>query len=358
MADTSSSPLKPKAGASLAELEDVEFTQPIEEEPAEKTFFSRLLPFLQGNRRNQAKPRKTGPLPEFRRSDSTESQENILYLAYGSNLCAATFQGNRGIRPISAANVWVPELELTFDLPGVPYNEPCFANTRFRRKDTALAKLGDDVPATERDALIAPPARSEKGVSTATALGWDKGLIGVVYEVTPADYAHILITEGGGSSYSDIEVVCHPLGRGDVAVPDVPPEDGSTFIAHTLLARGDRVNNNRRAGQAQASKRYLGLLQTGAREHRLPQAYRDWLAGLQPYTVTSWRQAAGKWLLALTWFPWIMALFLLQRWTADEKGRSRPWVAALLQRFFGGTWWSYDHFFKPVFGEGERTVER
>jgi hypothetical protein len=51
------------------------------------------------------------------------SGKTILYLAYGSNLSAQTFRKYRGIVPISKVNVCVPDLVLTFDLPGIPYVE-------------------------------------------------------------------------------------------------------------------------------------------------------------------------------------------------------------------------------------------
>ena len=66
------------------------------------------------------------------RLSSTSNEKTVLYLAYGSNLSAETFKGNRGIRPLSAVNVHVPSLNLTFDLAGIPYIEPCFANTQYR----------------------------------------------------------------------------------------------------------------------------------------------------------------------------------------------------------------------------------
>ena len=360
-----------KAGASLAELEEVEFTPPSHQQSRDEPWHARLMRLMNRVSRKtpQPQPRSTSPIPEYhphraKDGDAPRAPANVLYLAYGSNLCAATFQGSRGCRPLSAANVWVPALELTFDLPGIPYSEPCFANTRFRTQDAAARALpnGDTRPngtVTERDALLAPTAvASDKTTPSATALGWDTGLIGVVYEVTPADYAHIIATEGGGSSYADVKVTCHLLPRGEPFDPAAPPADRPTFLAHTLLAKGDAVYNNRRAGWAQPSARYLGLLTTGAKEHRLPAQYEKWLAGLQPYVITSARQTVGKWLLILAFFPWIMGLFLLQRLTADGEGRAAPWVARLLKGFFGATWVGYDWFFKPVFGDGERTVER
>ena len=82
----------------------------------------------------------------------------IFYLAYGSNLSAETFQGKRGIRPISQLNVLVPELALTFDIPGIPYLEPCFANTKYRSQ-----KLQRQAAKRALDCLRArPPAGTTK----------------------------------------------------------------------------------------------------------------------------------------------------------------------------------------------------
>ena len=363
-------PSDAKAGAALAELEDVEFTPPADDAAAgsrHEPLLPRLLRFINrfGRRAPPPQPRSSEPLPEFHPAEPQgggPATPNILYLAYGSNLCAATFQDSRGIRPRAAANVWVPELELVFDLPGVPYGEPCFANTRFRARHDAARVLpnGDTAPnggVKDRDALLAP-ATAEPAASSATALGWDAGLVGVVYEVTAADFAHVIATEGGGSSYADVEVACHLLPRGEPFDPATAAAR-PTFTAHTLLAKGDDAYHRRRGSHgAQASRRYLGLLQTGAREHRLPAQYRRWLAGLQPYTATGARQTAGGRLLALLFYPAIMALFLLQRLTADAEGRAAPWVVRLLKALFAAVWVAYDWFFKPVFGDGERTVER
>lgn len=59
--------------------------------------------------------------------------ETVLYLGHDSNMSAETFMGVRRTRPLFQVNVSVPALRLTFDLPGVPYREPCFANVAFRQ---------------------------------------------------------------------------------------------------------------------------------------------------------------------------------------------------------------------------------
>lgn len=103
------------------------------------------------------------------------STKTILYLAYGSNLCAETFLGRRGIRPVSQINVSAPAFDLSFDLPGIPYNEPCFANTRPRK----IPGIPGQPP------KFPPPPYSAAAAAPASKPTWSKGVYGVVYEVTP-----------------------------------------------------------------------------------------------------------------------------------------------------------------------------
>jgi hypothetical protein len=291
----------------------------------------------------------------------TESQrETVLYLAYGSNLSNETFRGNRGIKPLSQINVQVPSLRLTFDLPGLPYAEPCFANTG------------------RRDPENDPPRRTSTSKEEAEFLSqhdehekyrknrWHKGLIGVVYEVTPEDYAHIIATEGGGASYHDIMVECHPFDSSDPAesVPQNPATP--SFKAHTLFAPamepgeeppkdGGRFQRPD-TSYAQASARYLKLLTDGAAESGLPYEYQDYLKSLHPFTVTTQKQRMGLFIFSTIWMPFIVMIFALGRVFADEKGILPPWLKWLTAAIFKAVWVSYDGFFKPLFGDGERSI--
>ncbi|KAF7188174.1 Gamma-glutamyl cyclotransferase aclK [Pseudocercospora fuligena] len=128
--------------------------------------------------------------------EAPSKDETVLYLAYGSNLCKETFRGKRGIKPLSQINVQVPELRLTFDLPGIPYVEPCFANSAKRNLEKDVIGAERRCAKDEKSPLLEDSSRRRDN--------WHKGMIGVVYEVTAADYAHIIATEGGGSSYKDI----------------------------------------------------------------------------------------------------------------------------------------------------------
>jgi len=263
---------------------------------------------------------------------SATNSKTILYLAYGSNLSAETFKGNRGIKPISAINVHVPSLNLTFDLAGIPYTEPCFANTSLRTIPTQSPKTHNEH-------------------------GWHKGLVGVVYEVTPEDYRTIIATEGGGASYTDIIVECYTLPAGKKTIDAEP--SGATFKAHTLYSPRDGNKSSRPdPTYAQASARYLKLLTDGGEEHCLPDEYMAYLHNLQPYTITTYRQSVGKYIFATLWMPIILALFGLGKSLADEGGKIPAWLAKLYAILFWALWLSYDVVFKPLYGDGERTIEK
>lgn len=318
----------------------------------------------------------------------SEKKSTVLYLAYGSNLSAETFQGKRGIRPLAAINVVVPSLTMTFDLPGVPYSEPCFANTRYR-SSTSLNST--DAPLSPFDLLhsTSTPSVSEEKPSfrasstRARSHGkphhhkdrWPHGLVGVVYEVTPSDYAHIIATEGGGAAYQDITIACYPLPENTSHVPEIP--DTKPFFAHTLFAPPDLPEDSEPhtdeemlpvnasgafsrpdPSYAQPSARYLKLITDGATEHSFPPDYMSYLFSLQPYTITSQKQQLGQFIFLAIWQPIIMFLFGLAAAYGNRKGgRSPKWLVWLTGRVFLGMWVSYDGVFRGMFGDGERTVD-
>ncbi|EFW99790.1 gliotoxin biosynthesis protein [Grosmannia clavigera kw1407] len=338
--------------------------------------------------------------------DSTAS--TVLYLAYGSNMAAATFEGQRGIRPLSCVSVAAPSLQLTFDLPGLPYREPCFANTAIRRR---LPKIPDKpklppvpVPVPPNPGLPNPPTSAVVDTNSQGDRVWNGGLYGVVYEVSRADYAHIIATEGGGVSYQDLLVPCLELPP-SFTIPEKPllPRPPRPFLAHTLWAPqlpgggddeedGDddddddgklpawlsrrwrllRIRLLRLAvgharpdpNYAQPSPRYLALLVDGARQHDLPLAYQDWLVSLTPYRVTTCRQRLAAALLLLAGLPFLLlmgTLTLLRRCrrtppsSGDTDGQLPLWLRVAVGLFTRALWWMYDHVMKPVFGDGERS---
>ncbi|EFQ36343.1 gliotoxin biosynthesis protein GliK [Colletotrichum graminicola M1.001] len=332
------------------------------------------------------------------------AQGTVLYLAYGSNLSAETFLGARGIRPVSQVNVSAPALTLVFDLPGLPYREPCFANTAPRKvpnlPDPSDPPKFPPIPPPPPQPLAFPIAPGSSGRSggggdkTRTPdLGWDKGLFGVVYEVTREDYATIVATEGGGSSYADIMTPCIPLPP-RVSVPEKPPIDiPRPFFAHTLYSPaipgpGDEDDDDKSGEKngdpgrekpddprkkwywrfirpvrrpdptyAQPSARYLKLITDGAAEHKLPDDYQRWLRSLRPYVATTLRQRLARWLLtAVFWVP-VLLLFVLSKALANKEGRAPLWIGVALGVVFNLLWMAYDGVLKPVFGDGERTQD-
>ncbi|RMZ91062.1 hypothetical protein DV736_g1706, partial [Chaetothyriales sp. CBS 134916] len=277
-------------------------------------------------------------------NSSPSSSETVLYLGYGSNLSAETFRGKRGIRPISQVNVVVPQLHMTFNLPGIPYSEPCFGNTEYRALPTTtpyqklVSAAADDHPDYRKD-------------------HWAKGLVGVVYEVTKADYAHIIATEGGGASYQDVVVDCYVLSNNPRdKVPSNPTASGDPpFKAHTLLAPAQLPN--RQHSYAQPSARYLKLITDGAAEHALPYEYQAYLDQIRPFRITTTKQRFGQFLFLMTWIPLFLCFFFgIAKIFLKPDGTYPEWFAKLQKSIFSTCWASYDSVFKPIFGDGERTI--
>ena len=299
--------------------------------------------------REQPFPFGEGTFKEL--GDGPDHPDTVLYLAYGSNLCARTFQGSRGIRPLSQINVVVPELVMTFDLAGLPYIEPCFANTKYRHPSPPP-------PSTSEKSPLLPQKKPRYHKDR-----WKKGLVGVVYEVTKEDYAHLIATEGGGASYQDVLVDCYELPQNEETVPEFPTSP--PFRAHTLyspiLPPGEPPEKAGRFSRpdpayAQASARYLKLITDGADEHALPGEYKDYLHQLRPYTMTTQKQKLGGWIFSMIWLPIIAAMFRLNGVFGDEDGKAPAWLVALTGMVFRGMWISYDKVLFRLFGDGERTI--
>ncbi|QKX54564.1 uncharacterized protein TRUGW13939_01651 [Talaromyces rugulosus] len=316
------------------------------------------------------------------KEDYAQQQKTVLYLAYGSNLSTETFRGRRGINPLSQINVYVPDLKLTFDLAGIPYIEPCFAGSRYRSEtntaeEKETARYRDET--AEAEACIAETANRRR---TSSSLQdekvplvdvshdheyhkdrWCKPLIGVVYEVTLEDYSKIIATEGGGNGYRDITIKCYPFpDQYDSSQPTPDTNPTTPFIARTLLSpwKPDNTHDDPRMrpdpSYAQPSARYMQLLMNGAQELDLPQDYRHFLAGIRPYTITTWRQKIGKALFLARWGPLLLSLMGLQRVLADDRGIMPPWLASIQEKAFKAVWNNYDGSFRRIFGDGERTI--
>jgi gamma-glutamylcyclotransferase len=146
---------------------------------------------------------------------------SVLYFAYGSNMQTATFCGRRGIPFRRACAAQATGWRLVLDKPPLVSIREGFAS------------------------IVPDPAAT---------------VLGVLYEITPADLEHIDLTEGVLiDNYRRIEIAVTPL--------DAP----AAVTAFTLTS-------DRRDPTLRPSERYMGLLIAGAEEHGLPA---DWVAFLR-----------------------------------------------------------------------------
>lgn len=227
-------------------------------------------------------------------------EKPLWYLAYGSNLNSSVFKGRRGIRPLDARPVLAPGLQLAFDLPGVPYVEPRFANCRVlpardgrqagggtaldRKARRELRERGADGGADETSFI---PEDSEKELKVLAKrmqrrpwTGKERAMLGVAYLITPQDFARVLATEGGGSSYQMVAVDAHALKpapeesatKSGAARRMSETEDlltGERIRAFTLVAPPEKT----RDVPGESSLRYLNLIREGAKGQSQPLAF-------------------------------------------------------------------------------------
>lgn len=318
----------------------------IEEAPEseQSTFIVKLWGWLSTEKR---KPDETTPLLQ-----KSEGQKTLYYLAYGSNLSASTFKGRRGIKPLSATNVLCPGQVLVFDLDGIPYWEPCFANIReVSLEEQSNLQRRITAAGTPENVVKEYMAELEQLAASGSGQVWKNALIGVVYEVTEEDYARIIRTEGGGAGYKDVEVDCYVLPKVDEHGISGP---ATTIKAHTLRAPPNKTNPN---SISQPSPRYLGLLVTGAKENSLPQAYINYLSSLHGYRRTTWPQNVGAFLFLAQWILPIAAFLSFKNLFSDkETGKSPRWIQKMEGGMWVVVWFTYRWMYKPIWGDGQRVI--
>jgi gamma-glutamylcyclotransferase len=148
----------------------------------------------------------------------------VWYFAYGSNMQSHTFRGRRGIAWQRAIPARAPGWRIRFDKPPLIPSGTSFAN-------------------------IMPDPSSE--------------VLGVAYEITADDHAHVELTEG---------VAIGNYVRQVVSV--VRLDDGSR-LADALTLTTDKA-----APGMSPSTRYMSLIVAGAIEHALPADYVAWLRAI------------------------------------------------------------------------------
>lgn len=133
---------------------------------------------------------------EFR-TTVTETGPGIWYFAYGSNMMQPVMD-SRGLTPCAVEKVVVPSYILTFDVFGVPYSEPAMAS--IAKRSVMRQEVNQPEPPTVH---------------------------GVAYLLSQAQYAKLVVSEGAGIAYVEIEVDAMVLGS-------EPPR---AIVTRTLVAR-------------------------------------------------------------------------------------------------------------------------
>lgn len=156
---------------------------------------------------------------------------SLWYFAYGSNLDPRTFLGRRRMRPSERRRARLLEFRLCFDLP---------------------------------------VGRGERGVANVRPAP-DAHVWGVAYRITVPEFGHLDRTEGVMATVSSIDRSGVHRGSYRRIPVSLELDDGEPLSAWTYTSERGRPGRR-------PSERYLGLLLTGARYHRLPA---DWIETLR-----------------------------------------------------------------------------
>jgi len=163
------------------------------------------------------------------------SNGRVWYFAYGSNMETATLRGRRGIESLCALGARAAGWQLVLDKPPL-------------------------VPVGEAFANIVPDAHA--------------AVLGVLYELSPADWEHVELTEGVRiGNYRSVIVRASPLSE------------------PTLEVDARTLTSDRRDPTLGPSARYMASLIAGAEEHGLPAEYVAFLRAVPARPET--REAAA-----------------------------------------------------------------
>ncbi|OAQ67507.1 membrane dipeptidase GliJ [Purpureocillium lilacinum] len=201
---------------------------------------------------------------------SLDMADKVWYFAYGSNMKSSVME-RRGMKPLAVKQLVIPSHILTFDIFGVPYTEPAMASIAERETLTGPQRAG-------RDKHQQPPPPVH----------------GIGYLLSAGDFKNLVVSEGAGTAYTEVELQAQILGPSE--------RGGDSLPVRTLVGRYPFRPN------PLPSARYLGLLIDGAQEHDLPASYRYYLASLPSYTKSlspveafGARLFLGFWMPIITW---------------------------------------------------------
>lgn len=152
-------------------------------------------------------------------NDMAGVPDKVWYFAYGSNMKAAVM-ARRGIKPLAVQRLVVPSHVLTFDIFGVPYSEPAMAS--IAERETAAQGSGRG---TARSSSVRYAESS-----------WPPPVHGIGYLLPASEFRTLVVSEGAGTAYLEIEVQARPLdGTGGESESDNNNNDSLTV--RTLVGR-------------------------------------------------------------------------------------------------------------------------
>ncbi|KAH8723137.1 hypothetical protein GQ44DRAFT_685895 [Phaeosphaeriaceae sp. PMI808] len=246
-----------------------------------------------------------------------DTTDRVCYFAYGSNMKSIVME-KRGMKPFAIKRLVVYSHVLTFDIFGVPYSEPAMASIAERETVTDSGQGRESPPAVH----------------------------GVGYVLSVRDFEKLLISEGAGTAYLEVELEAHVLAS---SAEDACGRDGHDAIpVRTLVGRYPFRPN------ALPSERYLRLLIDGAEEHKLPKSYQTYLAELPSYTKKLSRmESLGARLFLGFWMPiivWTMTRIKTGAHSARPARSSHSGLMVWL--LFNAVWLHYDLFHCWIWGHG------
>ncbi|CAD6564763.1 MAG: hypothetical protein ASARMPREDX12_004426 [Alectoria sarmentosa] len=253
-----------------------------------------------------------------------DSAEKVWYFAYGSNMLTSVMR-NRGITTLAKEMVVVPSHVLSFDVFGVPYSEPAMAS--ITRKEEFL--------------------RSDQGKADHHL----PPVHGVAYLISHADYLRLLVSEGAGTAYEEVDLEAVPIQNTEEGEGDKGEEPIKVLKVHALIAKYPFRQNF----SPRPATRYLNLLIQGAAEHGLPASYQTYLHSLPAFTKnTSKRAAIGGSIFHFLWMPPIQRVM---RWIKGanilENGRSQKWTGTVVWIMFTAMWLHHDWIHARIWGRGD-----
>jgi len=270
--------------------------------------------------RHQDRPVHDHNLDALQDSAIDVKSKTLWYFAFGSNLSPAVFEARRKIDPLQAWPAVVKGYELVFDLPGFPPFEPSFAN------------------------LSACEHKLPDGEECHSCV-----VHGVVYRISEEALDHLHMTEGGPENYKLEQVFAYPYlpGQGDF------DESTGNIPSFTLVAPPSRTLGKHRVETFKPSERYLKILQTGARHHRLSPSWIKRLDSLQASSYTFLTKVVLLAFIVLLMGPFIAGIiatnFILRFVATQAQAKKFRTMSTRLLRKFS---WGIVDLFHAISGQG------